>query len=268
MGMEPFDYLTYKRKKMEEGGSAELPKKRVYSAKEKALALGCIITFFCCFIFATMYVGSKSSKIDIEYGRLGKNQNKMTEFKDEIDGEEVTRKEKITVDKRLFIIQQEERGPSESKIIEKNKDSEVISNNEFNEIKTKNEEYLNNQNQKEEDKTEAKQPEQIKPVVVNKVAIKPKLPVATVLPEGNTKVSVKSVGGLDANTPVSKVLVGKYSTMEEAKKAQEKMPDVPSFVKKINGYYTLQVGSYESYEVAKATAGRLKLKGFDSWIYQ
>ena len=260
--MEPFDYLAYKRKKLEEKGiKLENPLKKTYTEREKALMVGCAATFVCCFLLAMAYVGSKSSKIDIEYGRLGKNSNKIVEFTDEVDGEEVTRKEKITVDKRLFLIQQEEQGPSESKTVDKMKDSEVISNSEFNEIKTKNEEYFNNTKQEEIIK-----PNTTENITVNKVSIKPKIPTTT-LPEDNTKVLVKPVGALETSTPSTKVLVGKFYNIEDAKKVQSELPD-PSFVKKINGYYSLQVGSFESFEVAKATAGRLKLKGFDAWIYQ
>lgn len=268
MGMEPFDYLTYKRKKLEEGENTQPSGKRIYTQQEKKLALGCIITFVCFFIFAMFYVASKSSKIDIEYGRLGKNPNRTIEFKDEVDGEEITRKEKITVDKRLFLIQQEEKGPSESKIIGKNNETEVISNSEFNDIKNKNEEFLNNKTQEEEPKkTEALQ--EITPsTTVNKIAMKPKLPVATVLPENNTKVVVNSVGAIEAPVIVTKVLVGKYATMDEAKQAQSEMSDTPSFVKKINGFYTLQVGSFDNYEVAKTTAGKLKSRGYSAWLYQ
>lgn len=279
MGMEPFDYLTYKRNKQ------KVKKTESLSKKEKMIVSGtCIGTFVVFFVFVMGFIASKSSKIDIEYGRLGENPNTPIETQNSENGEEMPVREKYTIDKRLFLIQQEEHGPSESKVVEKAAEqSEVISKDQFKEIKTNNEEVV----QKAEKQVLAKKPQEtqtenpIKPdidttknIVVgeNKIAIKPKLPVKPQTTATQpAKQLVTTAGALDLQLAPSKVLVGKFSTFEEARTAQEKVPEIPGaspFIKKLNGYYTVQVGAYASFDMAKVIAGKLKSKGLDVWIYQ
>lgn len=258
--MEHFDYLTYKQNKNEERQQI-----KKYSREEKMLALSIWAgTFAVVFILAILFIASRTSKIDIEYGRLGKDTEKgaIVEFQDEENGEEITRKERFTVDKRLFLIQQEEKGPSKSKSVAKNQDqSEVISTNTFNEIQTKNSELTK---KKAEEKTEKKQEEVITPTNTSKALIKPKLPVSE---QNTSSVNIQPLGALDAPKLTSKVLIGKYPTIEEVRKVQSSLSE-PAFVKKINNYYTLQVGSYESLDIAKSVASKLKMQGYNTWILQ
>ncbi len=253
--MDHFDYLTYKQKKQQE----KTPKKRVYTNREKALATACLVSFALFFVFATIFIATKASKIDIEYGRLGKNPNLEVEIQDEENGEEVTRKEKFTVDKRLFLIFQEEKGPSESKVLKRNTEGDVISNSAFENIKSNGQEYLPKEEPAPSVKTE-------RISASNKVAIKPKLPVNT--EASSTQVLVKPVGAFNTSYAPAKVYIGKFATIEEAKSLQAKIIDIPCFIKRTGAYYTLQAGSYDNYEAAKKEAGKLKARGLDAWILQ
>lgn len=258
--MEHFDYLTYKQNKNEE--KQQIKK---YTKEEKMLALGIWAgTFAVVFVLAILFIASRTSKIDIEYGRLGKDTEKgsLVGLQEEENGEEITRKERFTVDKRLFLIQQEEKGPSKSKMVGKSQDqSEVISTNTFNEIKTKNSELAKKNT---EENKEIKQESTLNPTNPTKAIIKPKLPVSE---QNTSSVNVQPLGALDVPKLTSKVLIGKYPTIEEVRKVQNSLPE-PTFVKKINNYYTLQVGSYESSEVAKSVASKLKMQGYNTWILQ
>ena len=261
--MEPFDYLTYKKNKTEEEAT-----QRTYTKEEKRLAIAIWIgTFAFMFVFVFCLVASRTSKIDIEYGRMGNKDRQVSyEVQDEETGENVTKKNKFTIDKRLFLIQQEEKGPSESKTLAKTPEqAEVISNKKFDEIKTNNKEILNKQEETKE--TVNKSEAQAQAVSVqNKVAIKPKLP----LPSENetSNLGVKAIGAIDTPKLTSKVFVGKYISIEDARKVQAELSDTPTFLKKINNHYTLQVGSFDSFDTAKSTAAKLKMRGFDAWIYQ
>lgn len=264
--MDEFDYLSYKQSKTEDKKKA-----KKYSKEEKIIALSVWAgTFAIVFILVIIFVSTKSSKIDIEYGRLGKDTEKgaVVEYQDEEDGEEIIRKERFTVDKRLFLIQQEEKGPSKSKVVSKDTEqSEVISTNTFNEIKTKNDEIIKKVNEIKPQDTQSST--DIINNVVNldsskKVKIKPKLPVDT---QNTPSEQPKLTSAIEAPKVTSKVFVGRYTSIEEAKKYQQKIAE-PSIVKKINNIYTIQVGVYENSNVAKNVAGKLKIQGHDVWIFQ
>lgn len=287
MGMEPFDYLTYKKNKFKR------PKNTIDNKHKIIIASICILTFIFCFFMVFNIISSKTSKIDIEYGRLGVNTPSHEADKPvytyEQDPEEYTpRREKYTIDKRLFLIQQEEKGPSTSEVVAKPKEhSEVISKEEFEMIKSNSEEIkltakketdnfktieLNDKIKENLTKKAAGQND-IKaaptPGASNaaeqKIAIKPKLPV-------NEAPKVKPISALEAQGIASKVLIGKYATLAEARKVQNTLTDLPDgvlpFVKKINSYYTIQMGSYENFNIAKTVAAQYKQKGYDVWILQ
>ena len=71
---------------------------------------------------------------------------------------------------------------------------------------------------------------------------------------------------------VSKVYVGRYSTMEQAKVAQEILMDsginVSPFVKDIGGAYTLQIGSYSSRAKAEELSAELRRNNFPARVVQ
>ena len=266
--MEPFDYLTYKRNKT-------LSKTTQMKTKDKkAIGIICAVTFVSIFILAMVFIASKSSKIDIEYGRMGKIEESIEQPETE-DGEieEDENLHKFTIDKRLFLIQQEEKGPSESRVVEKKDQAEVISREEFNNLKTNSEEVVKTAEKqlslkppvnKPQNETETLQPKQEEQIINQpKPIIKPKLPV---------KPTVTPLGAIEAPNVVSKVLVGKFYSLEDARKAKDSMQALPEgvspFVRKVSTYYAIQVGSYDSFDYAKAIASKLKIQGYDVWILQ
>lgn len=81
----------------------------------------------------------------------------------------------------------------------------------------------------------------------------------------------------DLSTPfespkMAKVYVGRYSTLEQAKVAQEILMDsgldINPFVKDMGGTYTLQVGSYSSRAKAEGLASELQRNNFPARIIQ
>lgn len=68
----------------------------------------------------------------------------------------------------------------------------------------------------------------------------------------------------------SKVLVGRYATLEQAKVAQEILLDsgldIAPFVKDMGGSYTLQVGSYSSKAKADGVAAELQRNSFPARV--
>lgn len=76
----------------------------------------------------------------------------------------------------------------------------------------------------------------------------------------------------ETQSKVSKVYVGRYSTLEQAKVAQEILMDsginVSPFVKDIGGAYTLQIGSYSSRAKAEELSAELRRNNFPSRIVQ
>ena len=71
---------------------------------------------------------------------------------------------------------------------------------------------------------------------------------------------------------MSKVLVGRFSSFEDAQKLQSvikaKDASLTPYVKKVGDVFTVQLGSYQDFEIAKNQAHTLKSKGLDVWIYQ
>lgn len=71
---------------------------------------------------------------------------------------------------------------------------------------------------------------------------------------------------------VSKVYVGRYSTQEQAKVAQEILMDsglgITPFIKNAGSYYTLQIGSYTSRAKADGLASELQRNSFPARVVQ
>lgn len=71
---------------------------------------------------------------------------------------------------------------------------------------------------------------------------------------------------------MSKVYVGRYSTVEQAKVAQEILMDagldITPFVKDMGGSYTLQIGSYSSRAKAEGLASELQRNNFPARVIQ
>ena len=95
--------------------------------------------------------------------------------------------------------------------------------------------------------------------IFEEAKLQKKMPVETYEPSGN-------------QTIMSKVLIGHYATFDEAQKMQNqikaKNPTLQPFVRKVGGVFSVQMGSYQDFSVAKTQAQFLSSKGLDVWIYQ
>ena len=77
----------------------------------------------------------------------------------------------------------------------------------------------------------------------------------------------------DTNVEImSKVLIGKFKTFDEAKTMQNKIKQqnstITPFVRKVGNVFCVQVGSFGDFEVAKNYAKNFKNNGYEVWIYQ
>ncbi len=248
------DYFEYKRNKIQ--STAEKTKKPI--SKINFLIQLFIVTFIVMFIIIAISIMKYSSKVDIEYtkGELSSNnievgQNYNYDPADDKQGK---------IDKRLILIQQEENAPSEARIIEKdvnNVETEVIDPKHL---------ELNKKIEKEEKKQKAQNliiPDKEENKLVSalgEITNRKKEREEPILPEQNNV------------TIMSKVLIGKYATFEDAQAMQNEIktkdPTHTPFVRKIGEVYSVQMGSYQDFEIAKKQAQALKAKGLDVWIYQ
>ncbi len=249
MNFNTSDYFAYKKNKIQsEAQESQKPVSRLNLIFQLFLT-----TFIIFFIAIVIFIMKYSSKMDIEYskGDLSlRNPDTMENFSGHSPIVEDEQQRKI--DSRLLLIQQEENAPSEAKIIEKEKvNSEVIDpvhiDKDLNVQKT------------------------IKPA---EVLVKEQNKVAEVIEEisGITKKTHEETLPEKNVTIMSKVLIGRYSSFDEAKKMQTAIkvqdPSLTPFVRKVGDVFSVQMGSFQDFSIAKSQAQKLKSQGFDVWIYQ
>ncbi|MEW5822342.1 MAG: SPOR domain-containing protein [Cyanobacteriota bacterium] len=87
-------------------------------------------------------------------------------------------------------------------------------------------------------------------------------------PDNKVNTASDNQGG--SNKSVSRVVVGSYSSIDEAKKAYDNMVktdiDVAPIIKEIDGNYTLQVGAFTDKQKAQNMADKLKDKNYSATI--
>ncbi|MBQ2984554.1 MAG: SPOR domain-containing protein [Candidatus Gastranaerophilales bacterium] len=240
MNFNTSNYFAYKRQKAH--AMIQEPQKPI--SKLNFIFQLFVATFVIIFIAIVIFIMKYSSKIDIEYtkGEMLINQeeinNSPTSYANNNDDEQKT------IDKRLILIQQEENAPSEAKIVDKKK--EVI-------IDPKHIQKEKKQAQKQEKPQE-----------------KPKTIIEEV--ENNAVSKVEETTKTKNIIVTSKVLIGRYQTIEQAQRAQNQLkmahPKLSPFVKKYGDVYSVQMGSYQDFQIAKYQAQILKSKGYDVWIFQ
>ena len=250
MNFNTSDYFAYKKNKMQ--SEIEKPKKPI--SKLNFLFQLFIATFIIIFIVIVVFIMKYSAKMDIEYskGDLSlRNPDTMENFSGYTPAVEEEQQKKI--DKRLMLIQQEENAPSEARIITKEKsNAEVIDPVHI------------DKTIKEENKT--KKQEQIQ--------IKEQNKISAAIEEISTHTKKEPEQTLiEKNVIVmSKVLIGRYSNFDEAKRMQTAIktqePSLTPFVRKVGDVFSVQMGSFQDFNVAKKQAQKLKSAGFDVWIYQ
>lgn len=242
MNFNTSNYFAYKRQKM--NSMIEQPPKPM--SKLNFLFQLFIATFVIIFIAIVIFIMKYSSKIDIEYtkGEMLINQDEMinspTSYANNNDDEQKT------IDKRLILIQQEENAPSEAKIVDKKK--EII-------IDPK---HI----QKEKKQIQKQKVQQEKEQVLKEEDFNKREAVSSVEETPKAKNIIIA----------SKVLIGRYQTLEQAQKMQAQLktahPKLSPFVKKYGDIYSVQMGSYQDFQIAKYQAQILKSHGYDVWIFQ
>ena len=242
-------YFAYKKSKIQ--NQAEKPRRR--TSKISFLFQLFVATFVVIFIVIVVGIMKYSSKMDIEYakGDLQITSDNFAVIPGYVNQEEEQQRK---IDKRLVAIQQEENAPSEAKVLKKDSHTEVISQihvetnkrlEKMEKIKKANE---------ESEKRASKLAAFIEDVKSNKD---------------------DEVGNIEVDDNIivmSKLLVGRYATFDDAKKVQNQIkannPTSQPFVRKVGNVFSVQIGSYQDFAVAKTHAQTLRAKGFDVWIYQ
>ncbi len=251
-------YFAYKKKKIQ-SEMREVSVKRPISKLNFLFQLF-LATFLIMFVVIVVTIMKYSSKMDIEYAQ-GEIQQAQTTIGPltHLDNDELLPQQR-KIDKRLRLIQQEENAPSEAKIVDKNTNYPKVIEESVMEETIKQEKIEKIQKQNEiQVQTQQKRAEENDKKQGLFVDLKPKKNDIDIANDQNV-------------TILSKVLVGRFTTFEEAVSAQNQIkstnPELSPFVRKVGSVYSVQMGSYQDFNVAQNQARMLKTKGFDVWIYQ
>jgi len=252
MNFNSSGYFAYKKNKIQR----DLEGNRRPISRVNFLSQLFLATFVVIFIIVAVSIMKYSSKMDIEYTK-GELQL-STAAVNSIAGYNATVEDEAQrqIDKRLLLIQQEENAPSEARILEKPKENnEVIA-----------QAHVEHNKKIEKIEKQKKQNE----LSINKATVK----ISNIIEEVKLqkKIPVENIESETNVVVMSKVLIGRYNTFEEAQKLQNeiksKNPALQPFVRKVGGVFSVQMGSYQDFAVAKNHAQNLRSKGFDVWIYQ
>lgn len=230
--MKTPDYLSYDRYKK---------KKKKDNSKNNALTF--VVTFFVTLLLFTVVAKSLSPDVDVTIGDDSGT-----------DAKETGLGVKKFIDERLKMIQMDDNSAGVSlKTVDKN--TPAYDDESSNKFPQELEEKINIPNKKDQN---------------NNSEIEDDVPVQSTH-------TPPRPSGRDLSTPfvspkTSKVLVGRYATLEQAKVAQgillDSGLDITPFVKDMGGSYTLQVGSYSSRAKAEGLASELQRNNFPARIVQ
>lgn len=250
MDFDSSSYLAYKKNKIQK--EIETNKKPI--SRFSFLLQLFVATFIVIFIIIVISIMKYSSKVDIEYsqGELQLSDGVTNNIPNYAPAEEEPQRK---IDKRLMLIQQEENAPSEARIIEKSPmQPEVISQKHIEESK-----LIEKHQQEERDSQKNTENNSKISSLIEEVKLQNKIPVEELAQDTNV-------------TIMSKVLIGRYMTFEEAQKLQTqikaKNSSLQPFVRKVGNVFSVQMGSYQDFSIAKKHAQVLRNQGFDVWIYQ
>lgn len=201
-----------------------------------------ITTFFAMLLFFTVIAKSLSPDVDVTIGDDS-----------ETDAKESGLGVKKFIDERLKMIQMED-------------DSAGVSLKDDGQKQKYNDESFNKFSQEVEEKMTL--PSQSDKSGISEVDEEP-LHQSTHNPP---RPSSKELSTPYVTPTTSKVFVGRYSTLEQAKVAQEILLDsgldITPFIKDLGGSYTLQVGSYSSRAKADGLASELQRNSFPARVVQ
>lgn len=230
--MKTPDYLDYSRYK----------KKKKDSSKNAVLIF--FTTFFAMLLIFTVIVKSLSPDVDVTIGGDS-----------ETDAKESGLGVKKFIDERLKLIQMEDDSAGVSqKLGDSGKPSSGYDDKSFDNFSKQMEEKVVLPSQKTPSETVDEENQDVE------ISTPPR-------PTGRDISSSSEVA-----PKMSKVFVGRYSSLEQAKVAQGIMQDsglnITPFIKDLGGSYTLQVGSYSSREKANSLASELLRNNFPARVVQ
>ena len=269
------DYLTYKKSKMNPTRVQRVEKKKKKVRRIFKLSL---VTFCIMFICVVIFIKKYAKRVDIEYGRHGMDVTQQNSSAGVNDGyfNDTYDPDKRTIDKRLILIQEEENAPSESRVLPQDRDkNEVMNLEHFEMLKSNVEDDIDEDvpSQKEEVNTQAAQKPQQAQQNNSTGTLMPKIPQSAAEVQDIDAVPQGNFAPIELAPKANiKVLIGKYSTFDDAKTAQTAMKNskarIAPFIRRVGNVYSLQIGSYSNMDVARSVAGSYGREGFDVWIYQ
>ena len=269
------DYLTYKKSKMNPTRVQRVEKRKEKVRRIFKLSL---VTFCIMFICVVIFIKKYAKRVDIEYGRHGMDVTQQNSSAGVNDGyfNDTYDPDKSTIDKRLILIQEEENAPSESRVLPQDRDkNEVMNLEHFEMLKSNVEDDIDEDvpSQKEEVNTQAAQKPQQAQQNNSTGTLMPKIPQSAAEVQDIDAVPQGNFAPIELAPKANiKVLIGKYSTFDDAKTAQTAMKNskarIAPFIRRVGNVYSLQIGSYSNMDVARSVAGSYGREGFDVWIYQ
>lgn len=237
--MKTPDYLSYDRYK----------KKKKKDTSKNSVLIG-ITTFFVALLLFTIVAKSLSPNVDVTIGDDSGT-----------DAKETGLGVKKFIDERLKMIQMDDNSAGVS--LKDDKKIPGYDDESFNKFSQTQEEKINLPNKKDKSDSDIVEDEPMSSSQSSKTTQSAQNP-----PRPTSK---------DLSTPfvtpkVSKVYVGRYATLEQAKVAQgillDSGIDITPFVKDLGGSYTLQVGSYSSKAKADGLASELQRNNFPARVVQ
>ena len=141
--------------------------------------------------------------------------------------------------------------------------------------KVKTKEAFTMENKKDKEETDIKKDEKSTDKKVDKKEEKKEAPVPTIADIKKQSDDFRSIPAaapvISAPKPsVTKVYLGKYSSIEEAMSAQSSVasaePSIVPFIKSQNDHYIVQLGSFSDKAKADALVMKLQAKGFNPKI--
>ncbi len=234
--MKTPDYLSYERYKKKKDNN---PNKRMFLF---------LTTFFATLLVFTLVVKSLSPDVDVTIG-----DDPQTDAKESGLGV------KKFIDERLKMIQMDDNSAGVS--VKKESKEAIEYSQEDNYYSNNTDEKINipSKNSKQYEEEILEEPIKLQIPTSNKIQQPPR-------PTG------RELSKPFESPKVSKVYVGRYSTIEQAKVAQEILMDsglnITPFVKNTGSYYTLQIGSYSNRAKAEVIASELQKNSFPARIVQ
>lgn len=225
----------------------DYPNNNLKKAKNKRMIYLFFATFFLSMFLVGLLIKTISPNVDVEIG----DEVQTTDNGDEADVK--------GIDNRLKWIQFEDNMPGVSKRFSTT-DEEATKDGEYQDDTNKIDERVRNikKNSNQEDTLQ----DPISTITIKHEKSSPPVPSSSDV--------VKQINAPSAPIRMAKVYIGYYTSIEQAIATQNKLLDstlnVSPFVKEVNGYYVVQVGSYANRQKAQSLAGEVSALGFPAKV--